>query len=200
MSTYLVRLAPIVVAVVLGSVVGTNAQEETRRLFESGQYQAAVETTSNDAPPDAQYVKGLAHLKLNQTDQAKAAFRRLEGAGDAWRSVGQSAVALVDGNRDAALEAARAAVARDAGLAPAHYQLGLVLEGRGESPAAADAFARAAEANPQMAYAHYNAGMNFYKAKRVDRMAVYFENFLKLAPNAPERPAVESIMRTLRGK
>jgi hypothetical protein len=51
-----------------------------------------------------------------------------------------------------------------------------------------------------MAYAHYNAGMNFYKASRVDRMAVYFENFLKLAPNAPERPAVESIMRTVRGR
>jgi tetratricopeptide (TPR) repeat protein len=199
MSTYLARIALIVVAALLGSGVATNAQE-TSKLFESGQYRAAVEQTSNDAPPDAQYVKGLAHLKLNQTDEAKAAFRRLEGAGDAWRSVGQSAVALIDGNRDAALEAARAAVARDGGLAPAHYQLGLVLEGRGESLAAADAFARAATANPQMAYAHYNAGMSFYKAKRVDRMAVYFENFLKLAPNAPERPAVESIMRTLRGR
>jgi hypothetical protein len=31
-------------------------------------------------------------------------------------------------------------------------------------------------------------------------MAVYFENFLKLAPNAPERPAVLSIMKTVRGR
>ena len=200
MSTYLARIALIVVAAVLGSGAWTTAQEETRKLFESGKYQAVVEQTPNNAPPDAQYVKGLAHLKLNQTDQAKAAFRSMERAGDAWRSVGESAVALIDGNRDAALEAARAAVARDAGLAAAQYQLGLVLDVRGENPAAADAFARAAAANPQMAYAHYNAGMNFYKAKRVDRMAVYFENFLKLAPNAPERPAVESIMRTLRGR
>jgi tetratricopeptide (TPR) repeat protein len=74
------------------------------------------------------------------------------------RSVGQSAVALIDGNQGAALEAARAAVARDAGLASAQYQLGLVLEARGESPAAADAFVRAAEANPQMAYAHTTRG------------------------------------------
>ena len=51
-----------------------------------------------------------------------------------------------------------------------------------------------------MAYAHYHAGMNFYEAKQVAQMAVYFENFLKLAPNAPERPAVESIMRTIRGR
>ena len=51
-----------------------------------------------------------------------------------------------------------------------------------------------------MAYAHYEAGMAYYKAKRVDKMAVYFENFLKLAPAAPERPAVLSIMKTVRGK
>jgi hypothetical protein len=51
-----------------------------------------------------------------------------------------------------------------------------------------------------MAYAHYEAGMAYYKAKRVDRMAVYFENFLRLAPNAPERSAVQSIMRTVRGR
>jgi hypothetical protein len=31
-------------------------------------------------------------------------------------------------------------------------------------------------------------------------MAVSFENFLKLAPQAPERPAVQSIMRTIRGR
>jgi hypothetical protein len=42
--------------------------------------------------------------------------------------------------------------------------------------------------------------MAFYKSKMVDRMAVYFENFLKLAPDAPEAPAVSSIMRTVRGR
>ena len=58
---------------------------------------------------------------------------------------------------------------------------------RGDSAGAAEAFAKAAEADPRMAYAHYHAGMNYYKAKRIDQMAVYFENFLKLAPNAPEK-------------
>ena len=188
------------IAAVAAAGVCITAQEETRKLFESGQFQAVVDQTPDDSPAEAQYLKGLALLKLGQNDGAKGAFGRLEGGGDAWRSVGQSAAALVDGNQDGALEAARAAVAADGGLAAAQYQLGLVLEARGENQPAADAFAKAAEANPQMAYAHYNAGMNFYKAKRVDRMAVYFENFLKLAPNAPEKPAVESIMRTVRGR
>ena len=200
MRTRLVQFALTIATASVAAGVYITAQEEARKLFESGQYQAVVDQTPDDAPAEAQFLKGLAQLKLGQNDGAKSAFGRLGSSGEAWRSVGQSAAALVDGNQDGALEAARAAVAADAGLAAAHYQLGLVLEARGENQPAADAFAKAAEANPQMAYAHYNAGMNFYKAKRVDRMAVYFENFLKLAPNAPEKPAVESIMRTVRGR
>jgi tetratricopeptide (TPR) repeat protein len=98
------------------------------------------------------------------------------------------------------LEAARKGVQHGADLAQAHYQLGLVHDARSEHADAANAFARAAELQPQMAYAQYMAGMSFYKAKRVDKMAVYFENFLKLAPMAPERPAVMSIMKTIRGR
>jgi tetratricopeptide (TPR) repeat protein len=101
---------------------------------------------------------------------------------------------------DEAFAAANKAVELDGGSAQARYQLGLVESARNNQAQAATAFAKAAELDPQTAYAHYEAGMAFYKSKRVDRMAVYFENFLKLAPNAPERPAVQSIMRTVRGK
>ena len=199
MTTYLARIAMVVVTV-SGMPGWANAQEPPRRLYEAGNFQAVVEQTPDEAPADSLYVKGLAYRKLGQNDQAKEVFRRLEGGGDQWRAVGASAIALTDGNLDAALEAANAGVAANPGLAEAQYQLGSVLEARGDSAGAASAFANAANANPQMAYAHYFAGMNFYKAKRVDQMAVFFENFLKLAPNAPERPAVESIMRTVRGR
>jgi tetratricopeptide (TPR) repeat protein len=200
MATSHRRVAITLLALLLSAGIRSTAQEDPRKLFESGKYQEVVDRVGDDQSPGAQYLKGLAHLKLDQRDAAKDAFRRLDRADEAWKAVGESAVALVDGNREAALEAARAAVDRNADLAEAHYQLGVVLEARGDRPAAADAFARATQANPQMAYAHYYAAMNFYEAKRVDRMAIYFENFLKLAPNAPERPAVESIMRTVRGR
>ena len=194
------RVAITLLAVFLGAGIRLTAQDDPRKLFESGKYQEVVERTAADESAGAQYLKGLAHLKLNQNDEAKDAFRRLDRGDDAWKAVGESAIALVDGNRDGALDAARAAVERNEGLAEAQYQLGRVLEARGDRPAAADAFVKATQANPQMAYAHYHAAMNYYEAKRVDRMAIYFENFLKLAPNAPERPAVESIMRTVRGR
>jgi tetratricopeptide (TPR) repeat protein len=198
MSTH--RITLIVLVVLSLAAVRATAQEDPRKLFEAGKYQAVIEQTAADSSPAAQYLKGLTHLKLNQPEAAKEAFQRLEGADEAWQSVGQSAIALTDNNRDGALAAARSAVSRNAQLAEGQYQLGLVLDATNDNTAAAAAFAKAAEISPQMAYAHYYAGMNFYKAKRIDRMAVYFENFLKLAPNAPERPAVESIMRTVRGR
>ena len=194
-------------AVMLTLVVSAGGQDPKptpQKLFESGKYQEAIDSVRerSDAPEDQVYLRALAHRKLNQNDEAKQAFASLAAApeGSAWRMIGNSGNALVEGNLDAALEAANKAVEADGGSAQARYQLGLVESARNKQPQAAEAFAKAAELDPQMAYAHYEAGMAFYKSKRVDRMAVYFENFLKLAPSAPERPAVQSIMRTVRGK
>ena len=185
--------------------IATAAQEPTpQKLFESGKYQEAIDKVKAhaDAPQDQVYLRALAHRKLDQNDDAKQAFGALASAGEdnAWGQIGKSGTALVDGNPDAAEAAAKQAVKLDENLAQARYQLGLVQSARSNQPQAAEAFAKAAELDPQMAYAHYEAGMAFYKSKRVDRMAVYFENFLKLAPNAPEKPAVQSIMRTVRGR
>lgn len=175
-----------------------------KKLFESGKYQEAIDSikAQADAPKDQIYLRALAHRKLSQNDEAKEIFNTLAGAGDegAWKSIGASGVALVEGNLEVAGAAAKKAVELDGNSPQAQYQLGLVESARNNQPVAAAAFAKAAELDPQMAYAHYEAGMAFYKAKKVDRMAVYFENFLKLAPDAPEAPAVKSIMKTVRGR
>ena len=191
------------IALLLTITLAPSAQDDTpQKLFESGKYQEAVDKvkSQSDAPKDQVYLRALAHRKLNQNDDAKEAFGALAGGDGAWKEIGNSGTALIDGNLDGAAEAARKAVEADGNSAQARYQLGLVESARNNQPQAAEAFAKAAELDPQMAYAHYEAGMAFYKSKRVDRMAVYFENFLKLAPNAPERPAVQSIMRTVRGR
>jgi tetratricopeptide (TPR) repeat protein len=198
MTSHHPRLAFVVVAMLSVAAARASAQDSPRQLFEAGKYQAAIDKSAGDASPASQYLKGLSFLKLNNPAAAKDAFGKV-GGDEAWQSVGQSAIALADNNRDAALAAAKNAVAKNAGLAEAQYQLGLVQEAAGDHAGAADAFVKATQANPQMAYAHYYAGMSFYEVKRIDQMSVYFENFLKLAPNAPERTAVESIMRTVRG-
>jgi tetratricopeptide (TPR) repeat protein len=193
------------IALLLTVSIAGAAQEATpQKLFESGKYQETIDAVNGrpDAPQDQVYLRALAHRKLGQNDDAKQAFGALAGAGEGsvWREIGQSGTALVDGNMDAAQAAAKKAVEVDGNSAPARYQLGLVESARDDQAQAAEAFAKAADLDPQMAYAHYEAGMAFYKIKRVDRMAVYFENFLKLAPDSPEKPAVQSIMRTVRGR
>ena len=191
------------IALLLAITIAPAAQDASpQKLFESGKYQAAIESVKkrSDASPEDVYVRALAHRKLNQNDDAKQAFGALAGRDGAWKEIGNSGTAMIEGNMDDATAAARKAVDADGNSAEARFQLGLVESARNNQQQAADAFAKAAELNPQMAYAHYEAGMAFYKAKKVDRMAVYFENFLKLAPNAPERPAVQSIMKTIRGR
>jgi tetratricopeptide (TPR) repeat protein len=175
-----------------------------QKLFESGKYQEAIDSVKarSDAPQDQIYLRALAHRKLDQNDDAKQAFGALAAAGEgsAWREIGNSGNALLDGNMDAAQAAAKKAVEIDGNSPQAQYQLGVVEAARNDNGQAAEAFAKAAELDPQMAYAHYEAGMAFYKVKRIDRMAVFFENFLRVAPDAPERAAVQSIMRTVRGR
>ena len=191
------------IALLLAITIAPAAQDASpQKLFESGKYQEAIDTVKkrSDASPEEVYVRALAHRKLNQNDDAKEAFGALAGRDGAWKEIGNSGTAMIEGNLDNAAAAARKAVDADGNSSEARFQLGLVESARNKQQQAADAFAKAAELNPQMAYAHYEAGMAFYKAKKVDRMAVYFENFLKLAPNAPERPAVQSIMKTIRGR
>ena len=191
------------IALLLAITIAPAAQDASpQKLFESGKYQEAIDTVKkrSDASPEDVYVRALAHRKLNQNDDAKEAFGALAGRDGAWKEIGNSGTAMIEGNMDNAAAAARKAVDADGNSAEARFQLGLVESARNNQQQAADAFAKAAELNPQMAYAHYEAGMAFYKAKKVDRMAVYFENFLRIAPNAPERPAVQSIMRTVRGR
>ena len=198
------------IAVVYAMTIAATAQAPQKpeatpqKLFESGKIQQAIDSIKArpDAPQDQIYLRALAHRKLNQNDEAKDTFGALAAAGEEspWKPIGTSGVELVGGNLDAAEAAAKQAVEKDGAPPQAHYQLGLVESARGNQAQAADEFAKAAEQDPQMAYAHYEAGMAFYKVKKVDRMSVYFETFLKLAPNAPEAPAVKSIMKTVRGR
>jgi tetratricopeptide (TPR) repeat protein len=175
---------------------------EVRKMYEAGRYQQVVESTAAAEDPAVVYTTAQSHQKLGATDQARERYGALAGRGeeDPWHFIGLSAQQLLDENVDAAQESANQAIARDGGLPEAHYQLGLVLAKREDWQPAAAAFDRAAELNPGLAYAHYYGGLMHYRAGRPDRMAINFEQFLKLAPEAPERPEVLQIMRTVRGR
>lgn len=175
---------------------------DVRRMFEAGRFQQVVESASDDAAPAVIYTAAQSHQKLGAAGEARAAYEQLatRGEEDPWHFIGLSGQQLLDGQTDQALESAQRAVSLGPRLADAHYQLGLVQAKREDWRAAAEAFDRAADLNPALAYAHYYGGLMHYRAGRPDRMANHFEQFLKLAPEAPERPEVLQIMRTVRGR
>ena len=196
----------VAVAALALPVLAEPAETSARALFEAGQYEQAIQAVEQDRqhgmnePADA-YLSAQSYEKLGQPDRAKTEFALLERVDDpAWKLVGRSAVSLIDGDSEQALKTATQAAASAPEFFFAQYQLGLVKAERQDWTGAAEAFERATQIDPTFAYAHYYAGLAYSKVKRADRTATHFEVFLKLAPKAPERPAVESIMRTLRGR
>lgn len=190
------------VALLLPSAASAQDGATVRRMFEAGQYQQVIESADDGASPEALYAAAQSHQKLGATDQARETYDQLAARleGDAWHFIGLSGQQLLDDQTDGALESARQAAEIAGDLSDAHYQIGLVLAKRQDWGGAAEAFDRAAELNPGHAYAHYYGGLMHYRASRPDRMAIHFEQFLKLAPEAPERPEVLQIMRTVRGR
>jgi tetratricopeptide (TPR) repeat protein len=194
------------------------SQMSAQKLFEAGKYDPAIQAIaskrqSGSTTPAEDYLAGQIYLRMNQNDKAKQEFARLSSSSDpTWRLIGESAVAFVDNRVDEALDKATQAARQVENPAPggapagasekfhALYQLGLVKAKKEDWTGAADAFERAAAIDPVFAYAHYYAGLSYSKIQRPDRVALHFDHFLTIAPNAPERSAVTSIMRTIRGR
>jgi tetratricopeptide (TPR) repeat protein len=196
------RTAIITAAAVVLCASTAFAQSDTpAKLYEAGQYDQAIQAIGEQISSADTYLAAQIYLKLNRPDDAKTELSRLMNDGDdVWKLVAESERARIDNNADVALEVVQRAASMDPDRFHVQYQLGLVKAEQNEWAGAADAFDRASQIDPTFAYAHYYAGLAYSKVRRVDRTAAHFETFLRLAPKAPERPAVESIMRTLRGR
>jgi uncharacterized protein HemY len=198
----IVLLAAIVLLPALASVaIGAQGPSEAQRAFEAGKYQQVVDAAAS-ANPSVLFLGALSAQKLNATDRANAFLDQLaeRPSTEPWHFVGLSLKQLLANDDEAALDSARRATAAAGAPAEASYALGLVLVKRQDWGAAAAAFDRASMLDPSFAHAYYYAGLSHYRANRPDVMAVRFEQFLKLAPEAPERAEVQQIMRTIRGR
>ncbi len=202
-------------ALLLSALVLQPPTVDVQKEFEEGAHERVVAAATGSADPATVYLAGLSLLELDRIPEARERFEQLAARphDDAWHFVGVSALHLtsavpdggaadgpVEPDADVAETAARAAAAFDDAPALAHYQLGLALGRQQDYEAAAAAFEDVIARTPAFAYAHYYAGLSYYQVDRTDRMAAAFETFLELAPEAPERGRVESVLRTLRGR
>ena len=184
------------------SAVFAQSASQVQKLFEAGQYQRIVESAQPDSDPAVLYTAAQSHQKLGENDRAMERYGALASRdeGDVWHFIGLSGQQLMQDDVAGSVESARHAVAMNGGMSEAHYQLGLALAKAQNWAQAAAEFDRVSELNPSNAYAQYYGGLMHYRANRPDRMAIRFEQFLKLAPDAPERPEVMQIMKTVRGR
>ena len=177
---------------------GDGQKPEVQRLFQSGAYDEAVQA-SQGGDPASIYLAAQAMMKADQAGQAREQFARLSATNQpAWQLVAQSGEALISGDAGRAVTLARQATEAAGDNPFAFYQLGLASSKAGDWGGAGDAFTRTIELKPDFAYAHYYAALTHQRQRQLPRAAAHFDAFLRLAPDAPERQAVQAIMRTLK--
>ena len=97
-----------------------------------------------------------------------------------------------------ALEYLNRAVDLDPTSAEAHYGLGLAYGYLNRLPKMVEELEQAVHLDSKHAYAHYQLGLAYNQQDKVDLSILHLERFLQLAPDAPEAPQVNALLRRLR--
>lgn len=193
------RSAPGVPAAGVASVAATSVED----LYEAGRYEEAVRAVAASgerAGAKELWLAADSYAKLGREGDARGELNRLAASNDpAWSLAARLAIAGLDANTDA-FERVRPEAEAYSTHPGVQFVLGVALAGRGDVADAARAFDRCIAADPDFAYAYYHAGLAYERLGRADLVANRFETFVRLAPQAPERPGVESILRTVRGR
>jgi tetratricopeptide (TPR) repeat protein len=179
--------------------MGTAQEESVQKLLERGALDEAVQRAGRDrGNAESTFLAAQALIKMNDDGGAGERYSQLRGMGDDWKAIGESGAALLSGNVDGAADAANRAISANGSNPYGHYQAGLVASRQNDFDRASSEFARSVELKPDFAYGHYYAGLAFQKLRQTSRMSQHLEAFLRLAPDAPERSAVNAVLRTLR--
>lgn len=177
------------------AAAGDDQRAQVQKALQSGAYEEAVQAAEGGDPASI-YLAALALMRMEQGDRASAEFGKLTDG--AWKLIGESGQALLASDAARAVDTARRATEAAGDNPFAFYQLGLAASKAGDFATTANAMTRAAELKSDFAYAHYYAGLAFQRQRQLPKAAQHFDAFLKLAPDAPERSAVQQIMRTLK--
>lgn len=183
-----------------GTAAAQDAQESVQALFERGAYEEAVQKADAErGNPESTFFAAQALVRIADPARARVEYARLRDTGAAdWAAIAEAGEAMVAGDLDAARAAADRAAATNGDNPFAHYQQGLIAARQGRNRDAADAFGRAVTLKPDLAYGHYYSGIAHQRLKEIPKMAEHFDQFMKLAPHAPEYGAVAGTMRGLR--
>lgn len=193
--------ASIAAALFLGTSTVADAQEvSVQKLVERGALtEALAQAETERGNLESTFLAAQASTKLENLHRANEEYWHLrESDSPDWKAIGESGSAMMAGDLNTAMAAARRAVDANGSNPYAHYQLGVIASRQNAFDVAAAAFGRATELKSDFAYAHYYAGLANQRLRQTAKMSEHLEAFMRIAPDAPERPAVSAILRTLR--
>ncbi len=149
---------------------------------------------------DVQAYIALCYGRQERWDEAlQAAERALQLDGGLILGYAAKAYALAGkGAFEDALEVLQAARERAPEDVEVAYATGLVRYLQKAYGDAAPALKQVVAKDPQRPYAHYYLGMAYYNLNQKATAIQYLENFLRLAPEAPEAPQVRDLLRRLK--
>jgi tetratricopeptide (TPR) repeat protein len=171
-------------------------------LYESGEDREIVDRVKNTVPNDAtgtdRWFAAQSQLRLGLRNDAIDDLTALTqpGGDPAVQVAAKLAIGRLT-NDEATLNQARAAAAAYPESLFVQYELGLSYAVRNDFASAARIFDACIATAPAFAYAYYQSALAYQHLDRPDIMANRFDRFVRLAPNAPERPEVESVLRTI---
>ena len=171
-------------------------------LYESGEDREIVNrvkgSVSNSVTAEDRWFAAQSQLRLGLRKDAIDDLAALTqtGADPAVQVAAQLAIGRLM-NDDATLGQARAAAGAYPESLFVQYELGLSYSARNDFTSAARIFDVCIATAPTFAYAYYQSALAYQHLDRPDIMANRFDRFVRLAPNAPERPEVESVLRTI---
>jgi tetratricopeptide (TPR) repeat protein len=173
-------------------------------LYESGRDDEVVNRTAiagASATPSDIWFAAQSQLRLGRRTEALDDFSRLAASdSDPGAQVAARLATARLTNDAAALDRLRGDAATFLDNVFVQYELGLSDAAQNDFAGAARAFDRCTEIEPMFAYAYYQSALAYDHLNRGDLMANRFDRFVRLAPNAPERPQVDAILRTLAGR
>ncbi|HWM91308.1 MAG TPA: tetratricopeptide repeat protein [Thermoanaerobaculia bacterium] len=178
------------VAVAVGRVL-----EQEKKYGESeAKLRKATELAPSD--PAAWVWLGETYLRQRNSGAADGAFRKaaeVAGGNDYYLGVARLRLRQYD-EAVAALERARGS--SFGALVP--YQIGVARFSQQQWQPAMDQLNQAIQMDSNLAFAYFYRGLTADKMKRTDILVNDMEQFLKLAPNAPEAEAAKAVLRAVK--
>lgn len=170
-------------------------------LYESGEDREIVNRVKSGVPGTVsgadRWFAAQSQLRLGLRNDAINDLTALTRDADpAVQVAAQLAIGRLT-NDEATLGQARAAAGTYPESLFVQYELGLSYAVRDDFASAARVFDACITTAPGFAYAYYQSALAYQHLDRPDIMANRFDRFVRLAPNAPERPEVESVLRTI---